>query len=517
MRVVEPGVRTERDWVIAKGLERGERVVVEGLQKVREGIVVAAKAAGRPSLRQPRPAARAPPAEAKSRDERRPGLDLRADYFFVRRPIVAIVISIVTVLVGVVAMGGLPIAQFPDIVPPEIQLTATYTGADARHHRAVGRDADRAADERRRRHALHAVGQRQRRHDDAARHLRRRHEHRHRQGAGAEPRQRRPSRACPRTCATSASRSRSRPRLRCCSFSLYSPNGTYDDAVPRQLRATSTSTTRSKRVPGVGHVVIFGAGDYAMRIWVKPDQLAQLGLTVPDLVDAIQQAEHREPGGPDRRRAGAGRAGVHLHACAPRAGSSPRRSSATSSCARIPTARIVRLRDVARIELGALNYNQRGRFNGKPAGDHRRLPDRRARTRSRSPAGSSATMEELEAALPGRTSTTRSRSTPRSPVTEGIDEILHTLVEAMVLVILVVFVFLQSWRATLIPLLTVPVSLVGTFAVFPAVRLLDQHALAVRPRARDRPRGRRRDRRGRGGASTTSSTGCRRATRRSRR
>ena len=111
-------------------------------------------------------------------------------------------------------------------------------------------------------------------------------------------------------------------------------------------------------------------------------------------------------------------------------------------------------------------------------------------------------MDDLQRTLPDGSSTTPTRSTRRVPVSEGIKEILKTLGEAMVLVILVVFLFLQNWRATLIPMLAVPVSLIGTFAALPAARLLGQHAVAVRPRARHRPRRRRRDRRRGGGRAS---------------
>jgi hypothetical protein len=135
LRVVEPGVLAGSDRVIEKGLTAGERIVVEGLQKVRPGTLVTSKA---PAAAPPEakadaaaPACRSPPRPAGERGGRSCRTRPRGGDFFIRRPIVAIVISIVTVLLGVVAMGRLPIAQYPDIVPPEIVVNATYTGADA--------------------------------------------------------------------------------------------------------------------------------------------------------------------------------------------------------------------------------------------------------------------------------------------------------------------------------------------------------------------------------------------------
>ena len=218
-------------------------------------------------------------------------------------------------------------------------------------------------------------------------------------------------------------------------------------------------------MPGVGDVVIFGTSDYAMRIWVKPDQLARLGLTVPDLVDAIQKQNAVNPSGkiggepapPGQEFTWSVRAQGRL-VTAEEFGDIVVRSD--------PTGAQVRLRDVARIELGALNYNQRGRLNGKPAAiiGVYQIPGSNALEVA---AGLKRVMEAgRRQRFPPDLDYVTSLDTTLA-VSEGIVEIQHTLVEAMVLVILVVFIFLQSWRATLIPLLTVPVSLVGAFALFP--------------------------------------------------
>jgi HAE1 family hydrophobic/amphiphilic exporter-1 len=246
-------------------------------------------------------------------------------------------------------------------------------------------------------------------------------------------------------------------------FSLYSPNGTYDDRFLGNY-ANINVVDALKRVPGVGDVIIFGTSDYAMRIWVKPDELARLGLTIPDLVDAIQKQNAVNPSGKvGGEPAPAGqeftwsvRAQGRL-VTAEEFGDVVVRSD--------PSGAQIRLRDVARIELGSLNYNQRGRLNGKPAAiiGAYQIPGSNALEVA---AGLKRSMEEAKTRFPQDLDYLTSLDTTLA-VSEGIVEIQHTLVEAMVLVILVVFLFLQSWRATLIPLLTVPVSLVGAFAVFP--------------------------------------------------
>ena len=187
---VEPGDRVGTLWVIDSGLAPGDRVVIEGFSRVKAGAAVQPQEAPAEAAEAETSAAPVSPAQG--------GGDAMAR-FFIDRPIVAIVIAILTVLLGLVAMVGLPIAQYPDIVPPLIQIQGSFPGADAVDRRAVGGDAARAADERRREHALHAVDERQRRHDDPARHLRRRHRPQHRQGPRAEPVSRRPRRACRRT------------------------------------------------------------------------------------------------------------------------------------------------------------------------------------------------------------------------------------------------------------------------------------------------------------------------------
>src|SRR4029453_9563443 len=218
------------------------------------------------------------------------------------------------------------------------------------------------------------------------------------------------------------------------------------------------------RVPGVGEVRVFGSSDYAMRIWVKPDVLAKLGLGVPDLTKAVQEQNNVNPSG----RVGAAPAPSGLG-----------KTYTVRAQGRLQTPEefgqvvvranddgsVVRLKDVARIELGALNYQQMNRMNGQPRAIVAvfQAPGSNALATAN---GLKRTMDQLKRRFPPDLESEVVFDTTL-PVSEGIKEIVTTLIEAMILVTLVVFLFLQNWRATLIPMIAVPVSLIGTFAVFP--------------------------------------------------
>ena len=244
---------------------------------------------------------------------------------------------------------------------------------------------------------------------------------------------------------------------------LYSPNGTYDAKFLTNY-AFINLNDQLTRVPGIGSVQVFGAGQYAMRLWVKPDQLAKLGITVADLTSAIQAQNAVNPAG---QVGGAPVPKGQEYTWAVRAQgrlTSPEefgdiivREAADGG--------IVRLRDVARIELGSQDYSTFGRINGKPGAIIAafQLPGSNAVEAAR---GVRAVMEENKKRLPQDVEYVVALDTTES-VTEGIKEILTTIVIAIVLVAIVVYLFLQSWRATLIPLLAVPVSLIGTFVFFP--------------------------------------------------
>jgi HAE1 family hydrophobic/amphiphilic exporter-1 len=248
-------------------------------------------------------------------------------------------------------------------------------------------------------------------------------------------------------------------------ISLSSPKNTYD-ALFLANYANINLIDAIFRVPGVGDVRIFGAGDYAMRVWARPDLLAKLGLTVPDLVRAVQQQSTVNPSGQiGAQPAPSGQEMTYTVRAAGRL-QTPEEFGAIVVRSN-PDGSTVRLRDVARIELGALNYQQIGRVNGGPgcAVAVFQTPGSNALAVAD---GVKKVMDELSQRFPEDLNYRYSIDTTL-PVSEGIREILITLGEALVLVIFVVYLFLQNWRATLIPMVAVPVSLIGTFAVFPAL------------------------------------------------
>src|SRR5438876_1154449 len=246
-------------------------------------------------------------------------------------------------------------------------------------------------------------------------------------------------------------------------FDLYSPNGTYDSEFLANY-AYINLNDQLTRVPGIASVSVFSAGQYAMRFWVKPDQLAKLQITVPEIIDAIQTQNNVNPAGqigsepvpPGQEYTYTVRSQGRL-ATEEEFGQIVVRAKSDGS--------IVRLKDVARAQLGAQVYNLQGRLDGKPAAVVAiyQLPGSNAIAAAK---GAKALMVEAKKRFPPGLDYAVALDTTL-PVTEGIVEIEHTLVEALVLVILVVYLFLQGWRATLIPLLAVPVSLIGTFALFP--------------------------------------------------
>jgi len=246
-------------------------------------------------------------------------------------------------------------------------------------------------------------------------------------------------------------------------FSIYSPNQTYDSLFLANY-ANININDALYRVRGIGDVRVFGSSDYAMRIWVKPDVLARLGLTIPDMVRAIQAQNTVNPAG--RIGAEPGPPGKEMTYTVRTQG----RLRTVEEFSRIvvrsnPSGGIVRLGDVARIELGALNYQQRARVNGQPGAIIAVFQSPGSNSLAVAE-GVRKTMAELQQRFPSGLDYAITLDTTL-PVTEGIGEIVKTILIAMVLVTLVVFLFLQNWRATLIPMIAVPVSLIGTFAFFP--------------------------------------------------
>lgn len=382
--------------------------------------------------------------------------------FFIRRPIVAIVIAILTVLLGVVSLLGLPISQFPSILPPEVNLNTSYTGADALtieqsvatpiEQQMNGVDkmlyvkSTNANDGTMSQVVTFDVGT----DGDVANVL---VNNRFSQAQPFLPQD-------VKNLGVTIKKSLAFPLL---IISLYSPDGRYDSTFLANYALININDA-ILRVKGVGDARNFGSSEYSMRIWLNPDVLARLSLTVTDVQNAIRSQNIVNPAG--QIGAEPAPAGQQLTYTVRAQGRLVEPDDFGNVILREnPDGSNVRLRDVARIELGALSYQQYGTFNGKPASVIAafQTPGSNALDVQK---GILATMDKVSKSFPPGIAYKVSLDTT-APVTAGIKEIVETLFEAIALVVLVVFVFLQSWRATLIPLLTVPVSLVGAFAVFP--------------------------------------------------
>jgi len=382
--------------------------------------------------------------------------------FFVDRPIVAMVIAILITIAGSVAMIRLPIAQLPDIVPPQIQVTTSYTGADAiTVEQAVATSIEQQVNG-----VDSMLYMKSTNANDGTLTLSVDFEVGSNVDIDNVLVQNRVAQATPslpldvKNFGVSVKKSLAFPLL---IISLISPHGTYDGNFLGNY-ATINIIDAFKRIPGVGDVQIRGSSDYAMRIWIKPDQLARLGLTVTDLQTAIQKQNAVNPAG--QIGAEPAPAGQEFTYAVRAQGRLVTAEEFGNIVVRLNSdGSTIRLNDIARIELGTQLYGQRGRLTGQPAAaiPVYQLPGSNALAVANEV---KRTMAELKTRFPSDLDYEVSIDTTL-PVTEGLKEIGKTLLAAIVLVTLVVYLFLQSWRATLIPLLTIPVSLIGTFMVFP--------------------------------------------------
>jgi HAE1 family hydrophobic/amphiphilic exporter-1 len=384
--------------------------------------------------------------------------------FFINRPTVAIVIAILTVITGAIVCLQLPVAQFPKIASPEVQILATYVGADAETiEQSVATPIEQqmsGVDNMNYMYSLNATangGMTMIVDFDVA----------------TDPNtdlilvQMRETLAAPQlpvdvtNYGITVQKSVTAPLML---VSLYSPHGTYDAGFLANY-AYINLKDQLLRVPGIGQVQVFGAGQYAMRLWVKPDQLAKLGITVSEIINAIQAQNVVNP---------AGQVGSEPVPKGQEFTYSVRAQGRLISPEQFgeivlretTNSGIVRVKDVARVDLGSQDYSVAGRMNGKPAAliALYQLPGANA---IQAVKGARKLISEAKLRFPQDMDYRVSLDTTLA-VSEGIREIIFTLVISIGLAILVVYIFLQGWRSTLIPLLAIPVSLVGTFVFFPA-------------------------------------------------
>ncbi len=382
--------------------------------------------------------------------------------FFVRRPIVAIVISIIIVMLGLLALQKTPIAQYPDIVPPVVKITTSFTGANALNvEQAVATPIEQKVNGVENMLYIKSINT-----SDGALTV----EVTFDVGTDLDNAnmlvQNRQNQALPfmpqsvKQQGISVKKSLSFPLLL---LTITSDNPTFDGQFLNNY-ATINILDALSRIKGVGEVSVFGGSPYAMRIWLKAGEMSKLGVTVDEVKKAINDQNMISPGG----KFGAEPSppgteftyGVTLQD----------RLVSEQQFAKI----IVRskedgaqvlLGDIARVQLGSENFSTTARMNGKATAAIAvyQMPGSNALDVA---ANTKQAMKELSKSFPKDIQYNEALDTTLA-ITAGIDEIIHTLFEAILLVILVVFIFLQNWRATLIPLITVPVSLIGTIAVFP--------------------------------------------------
>jgi HAE1 family hydrophobic/amphiphilic exporter-1 len=382
--------------------------------------------------------------------------------FFIRRPILAIVLSMLTVIVGLVCLLILPVSLYPNITPPEIVISASFPGSDAvTVEQSLATPIEQqisGVDKLNYMYSLNSnTGQMKLRAnfdensdpktDQVLTQMRQ-------SQAGAQL----PPEAVSQ--GVSVQKSFAAPLML---IALRSPDGGYDSSFLTNY-AYINLNDQLTRVPGISNVQVFGSGQYAIRIWLKPEQLGRYNVTVSDVTNAVQQQNAVHPVGfaggepvPSGQEFTYMAVARGLLTTPDQFGNIIVRQEENGG--------VIRIRDVARVELGSQVYNTHARLNGRPSAILAvyQLPGSNALAAAD---GVKKRMKELQQRFPRGMDYVISLDTTL-PVTAGVEEMGKTLVEALGLVVIVVYLFLQSWRATLIPLLAVPVSLIGTFLFFP--------------------------------------------------
>ncbi len=390
--------------------------------------------------------------------------------FFINRPIVAMVIAILMVMLGVVAMLELPTQQFPNIADPMIQVKATYPGADAQ---TIAESVATPIEQQ-----MSGVSGMNYMYSLSAS-----------SGGGmtlyidfalgtdvntdqilAQMRSGQANSQLPSEVTQQGVIVQPGTTAPFMLLDLYSPTGAYDNIFLANY-ATINLQYALTRIQGVGQVQIFGAGPYAMRIWVNPDRLASLGVTVADITNAVKAQNKVNPGGQVGGEPVPNGQQFTYNVRAP--GRLPTAADFDQIVVRAqPDGSILRLKDVARVEMGSQYYSFNARLGNS---DEKKPAQPAALIALYLTPGSNALatrdavlklMDESKTRFPQGLDYITALDTTLA-VSAGIHEIYKTLGEALLLVILVVYIFLQGWRATLIPLLAVPVSLIATFMVFP--------------------------------------------------
>ena len=379
--------------------------------------------------------------------------------FFIERPVFASVLSIIIVLAGLVAMRALPISQYPQIVPPEVMITATYPGATAQTiSQSVAAPLEQQING-----VENMLYMRSTSTDSGTLRLIVTFQ------IGTDPdqatinvnnRAQRATALLPEEVRRQGVTVRKQSSSILQILTMSSPSGRYDTIFISNY-ALINVIDELRRTPGVGDASLFGASDYSMRIWLRPDKVAQYNLTPGDIAAAVREQNAQFAAGRFGEEPMSESQAFTFSVTTPSQLADPRefeniilRSDEHGGA--------LRLKDVARVELGSLNYAFLATYNGSatvPIGVYLQ-PGANALDVA---AAVKQTMDGLAQRFPEGLRYDVPFNTTRF-IEVSIEEVIHTFVEAIALVVLVVFLFLQNWRATLIPILAVPVSLVGTFA-----------------------------------------------------
>ncbi|HXZ33661.1 MAG TPA: multidrug efflux RND transporter permease subunit [Terriglobales bacterium] len=383
--------------------------------------------------------------------------------FFIKRPIVAIVISILMVIVGAITITNLPVAQFPDIAPPEIRVWAVYPGADAESmEKAVATPMEQqinGVDNMDYMYSLNST-------NSSSTALMVDFDLKTDPNMDLILTQSRQQLAIGQLppevnqIGIDVKKSLTSPMML---VALYSPKGTHDAKFLSNYAYINLNDPIARSY-GVGLTQIYGAGQYAMRLWVKPDRLAKLGLAVTDVVDAVESQNTVNPAGQVGGEPTVARQPFTYAVRAQGRLETPEEFGGI--VVRVnPDGGLVRVRDVAHVELGCQDYTWVTALNSQPSAiiGIYQLPGSNAVEAAK---GIRKLMAKMKQSFPADMDYTVTLDTTDA-VRAGMKEIVFTLLIAFVLVIFVVYLFLQDWRATLIPMVAVPVSLVATFAVFP--------------------------------------------------
>ncbi len=382
--------------------------------------------------------------------------------FFVRRPIVAMVIAIVIVIIGTLSMLNLPMEQYPNITPPMVEVTSNYNGASALNvEQSVTTPLEQQINGVENMIYMKSINTNDGRSTIQISFA-----------VGTDPDMNTVF-AQNRVSAATAKLPEEVKRLGVTTqktmssfvlaLSIYSPDDRFDQEFLSNYALINIKDVLA-RIKGIGRVDVLGAGDYSMRIWVKPDRLAQMGVTIPEIINAIRQQNIIVPGGKFGAEPAPPGTEMTYTVLLPDRLQTPEQFGQVVIRTN-PDGSQIKVEDVATIELGVESYVVRGKLD-----DHESaiITVYQAPGTNAVDLGTKvlAAMNELSQSFPEGLDYKISLDAVK-PITVGIHEIVITLLIALLLVVLVVYLFIQDWRATLIPVIAIPVSLVGAFILFP--------------------------------------------------